>query len=195
MDDLLQELIEEIQKLPGVGPKSASRLAFYVLSAPSDEIHLLAEKLVEAKEKIGFCSVCYNVTQNKVCSICSDLRRDDSIILVVEEAKDIIPVERTREYFGKYHVLGGSLSPMDEIGPENLHIDELLERVKNGAKEVILATNPTVTGEVTAQYLSTLMQDTDVKITRIALGLSMGSDLEYADELTLSRALERRQEL
>jgi recombination protein RecR len=192
MDELLQELIDCIQKLPGIGSKSASRIAFFVLGAPNDEIRLLAQKLTEAKEKIGFCSICYNVTQSKVCSICQDLRRDDTMILVVEEAKDIIPVERTREYFGRYHVLGGSLNPMDEIGPEDLHIDELLERIKHNVKEVIIATNPTVTGEVTAQYLATKMQDMDLKVTRIALGLSMGSDLEYADELTLSRALEGR---
>jgi recombination protein RecR len=194
LDKLTQELINEIAKLPGIGPKSAQRIAFWVLSANKESIRSLAEKLIEARENIHYCDVCGNFTQLKVCDICTDERRTNATICVVEEAKDITPIEKTREFKGKYHVLGGTICPIENVGPEDLRIRELLERLmKNDVKEVIVATNPTITGEATALYLSRAISPSGIKITRLGLGLPMGSDLEYADEITLGHALESRQ--
>jgi len=189
-------LIEEFHKLPGVGPKSAQRLTYYLLRAPQEEARALAQAILEVKEKITFCSVCQNVTDRDPCLICANDERDSSLICVVEEPLDILALERTRSYNGLYHVLHGVISPMDGVGPEHLKVEELLERLKGGAvQEVILATNPNLEGEATAMYLSRLLRPLGVRVTRLARGLPSGADLEYADDLTLTRALEGRQEM
>jgi recombination protein RecR len=189
-------LIEEFHKLPGVGPKSAQRLTYYLLRAPEEEARALAQAILEMKEKITFCSTCQNVTDRDPCAICANPERDSSLICVVEEPLDILALERTRSYNGLYHVLHGVISPMDGVGPEHLKVEELLERLKGGTvQEVILATNPNLEGEATAMYLTRLLHPLGVRVTRLARGLPSGADLEYADDLTLTRALEGRQEM
>jgi recombination protein RecR len=186
-------LIDEFRKMPGIGPKTAQRLAFYVLKTPKEEIETLVKSLLEVKEKIGRCSICFNITDQDPCAICRDENRDRSVICVVEEAKDVIAMERTREYKGLYHVLLGAISPIEGIGPENLKIKELLDRVKsNNIKEAIIATDPNVEGEATATYIVGLLAPLEVTVTRIAHGLPVGGDLEFADEVTLAKALEGR---
>ena len=189
-------LIEEFHKLPGVGPKSAQRLTYYLLRAPEEEARALAQAILEVKEKITFCSICQNVTEREPCLICANSERDSSLICVVEEPLDILALERTRSYNGLYHVLHGVISPMDGVGPEDLKVEELLARLKGGSvQEVILATNPNLEGEATAMYLARLLRPLGVRVTRLARGLPSGADLEYADDLTLTRALEGRQEM
>ncbi len=189
-------LIEEFYKLPGIGPKSAQRLAYHLLRMPASEAQALAAAILEVKEKITFCSICQNVTEVDPCRICSSDRRDRSVICVVEEPLDILAIERTQAYRGLYHVLHGAISPMDGIGPEDLKIEELLQRLRsNEVREVILASNPNLEGEATAMYLGRLLRPLGLKVTRLARGLPMGGDLEYADDVTLSRALEGRQEM
>ncbi len=189
-------LIEEFHKLPGVGPKSAQRLTYYLLRMPAAEARALAETILEVKERITFCSVCQNVTDGDPCRICENERRDRSMVCVVEEPLDILAVERSGSYDGLYHVLHGAISPMDGIGPEDLKIEELLGRLRSGeVTEVILATNPNLEGEATAMYLTRLLQPLGVKVTRLARGLPVGGDLEYADDVTLTRAMEGRQEV
>jgi len=189
-------LIEEFHKLPGVGPKSAQRLTYYLLRAPEEEARALAQAILEVKEKITFCSICENVTDSDPCLICVNSERDCSMICVVEEPLDILALERTRSYNGLYHVLHGVISPIDGVGPEHLKVEELLERLKGGSvQEVILATNPNLEGEATAMYLDRLLRPLGVRVTRLARGLPSGADLEYADDLTLTRALEGRQEM
>ena len=192
-------LIEEFHKLPGIGPKGAQRLAYYLLRMPVGEARALAEVILEVKDKITFCSICQNVTDVDPCRICADDHRDRSVICAVEEPLDILALERTRTYKGLYHVLHGVISPMDGIGPEELKIRELLGRLRPGGgsdiQEVILATNPSIEGDATAMYLSRLLQPLGLRVTRLARGLPVGGDLEYADDVTLSRALEGRQEI
>ena len=189
-------LIQEFHKLPGVGPKSAQRLPSYLLRASQEEAQARAQAILEVKEKIAFCSVCENVTDTDPCLICTDSQRDRSMICVVEEPLDILALERTRSYHGLYHVLNGVISPMDGVGPDDLKIGELLERLKGGAvQEVILATNPNLEGEATAMYLNRLLRPLGLRVTRLARGLPTGADLEYADDLTLARAIEGRQEV
>jgi recombination protein RecR len=189
-------LIEEFHKLPGVGPKSAQRLTYYLLRMPAEEARALAESILDVKERITFCVTCQNVTDSDPCRICASDRRDRTIICVVEEPLDILAVERSASYSGLYHVLHGAISPMDGIGPEDLKVQELLSRLRSGAiTEVILATNPNLEGEATAMYLTRLLLPLGVKVTRLARGLPVGGDLEYADEVTLSRAMEGRQEV
>jgi len=190
------KLIEELHRLPGVGPKGAQRLAYHLLRATKEEAAALAEAIIEVKDKITLCSLCQNTTDVEPCSICSDEGRDRSVICVVEEPMDILAIERTRGHKGLYHVLHGAISPMEGVGPEQLKVRELLERLRDGSvNEVIMATNPNLEGEATAMYVSRLLQPLGVKVTRLARGLPMGGDLEYADDLTLARALENRQEL
>lgn len=189
------KLIEELHRLPGIGPKSAQRLAYHLLRATNEEARALADAIVEVKERIKLCSVCQNTTDVDPCSLCSDEARERTVICVVEEPLDILAIERTRAHHGLYHVLHGSISPMDGIGPEQLKVRELLERLRDGVvKEVIMATNPNLEGEATSMFVSRLLQPLGVKVTRLARGLPMGGDLEYADDLTLARALENRQE-
>jgi len=188
-------LIEEFHKLPGVGPKSAQRLTYYLLRMPAAEARALAEAILEVKERITFCSACQNVTDVNPCRICASDRRDRTMICVVEEPLDILALERSGSYQGLYHVLHGAISPMDGIGPEELKIEELLSRLRSEeVQEVILATNPNLEGEATAMYLTRLLRPLGPKVTRLASGLPVGGDLEYADDVTLSRALEGRQE-
>lgn len=192
----IDNLITELSKLPGIGPKTAQRLAFHILKGPASEATKLAEAIARAKEVMRFCKVCYNITDKEICAICSDPQRDEAMLIIVEEPKDIISIEKTGEYKGKYHVLQGAISPIDGVGPEELRIKELLDRLKNSSvKEIILATNPNVEGEATAMYVARLLKPLGLKVTRIASGLPVGADLEYADEVTLSRALEGRKEL
>lgn len=192
----LAKLIEEFQKFPGVGPKSAQRMAFYVLDMTPESAENLASSILEAKEKVKHCSACFNLSERDPCEICSDDRRDRTTICVVAEARDLIALERTREYKGLYHVLTGLISPLEGRGPEQLSIRELINRIPtDGVKEVILAINPTVEGDATVLYLSKLIKPLDVKVTRIAFGLPVGADLEYADDVTLTRALEGRREI
>lgn len=188
----MQRAVEELSRLPGIGKKSAQRLVFYLLKLPREEIVTLAQALVDVKDKASYCSRCFNITEKNPCAICTDERRDQSIICVVEEANDVIAFEKTGEYKGLYHVLGGALSPLDGIGPEDLKIKELLSRIKGDVKEIIFANNPNVEGEATALYLSKLIAPLGVKLTRIARGIPVGTDIEYADEITLTRALEGR---
>ena len=190
----VERLITELSKLPGIGPRTAQRLAFYMLKVKPGEILPLATAIVEVKEKIGFCKRCFNLAEGDLCTICSDTRRDPSLICVVEQPADIIPIERTREYRGLYHVLGGALSPLDGVDPADLHVAELVERVAAGVDEVIVATNPTMTGEATALYIADLLPP-QVRVSRLASGLPVGGDLEYADELTLGRAFTGRHEM
>lgn len=189
----LDRLVTELQKLPGVGRKTAERLAFHVLKSSPGEVRKLAQSLVDVKEKVRLCSVCCSVTENDPCDICGDDRRDRSVICVVEEPADVFAIERINEYKGVYHVLMGALAPLDGIGPEQLKLDALQARVgAGGIKEVIVATNPNVEGEATAMYVARLLAESGTVVSRIARGLPMGGDLEYADEVTLSRALDGR---
>lgn len=190
----VDRLIEEFSKLPGIGRKTAMRLAFYILKENKTEAERLAQALLDVKERVKYCSICFNITENDPCFVCQDEKRDKSVICVVEEANDVLALEKTGEYNGLYHVLGGALSPLDGIGPDNLRTKELLMRLKDGVNEVILATNPNVEGEATAIYLSKLIKPLGIRVTRIARGLPVGGDLEYADQVTLSRALEGRRE-
>jgi recombination protein RecR len=196
----VQRLIDELAKLPGIGPKTAQRLAFYLLRLPPEEALPLAHAIIEAKEVIRFCARCFNLTDEDLCAICRDTRRDTTLICVVEEPADIISLERTHEYRGLYHVLGGALSPIDGIGPDRLHLTELYARVRSeGIREVVVATNPTMSGEATALYIAEeLTREIDagtLRVTRLAAGLPVGGDLEYADEVTLGRALSGRREM
>ncbi len=189
----VQDLIEELSRLPGVGPKSAQRLAFHLLGREKTDVVRLADALVRLKERVGFCSRCFNVAEGDLCRICANPRRDLSVICVVEEPRDVVAVEKTQEHRGVYHVLGGALSPLDGITPDKLRIAELLSRVREGGVgEVILCLNPTVDGEATAAYIARELADSGVPVTRIASGLPVGGDLEYADEVTLGRALAGR---
>jgi recombination protein RecR len=192
----LARLIEELSKLPTIGPKTAQRLAFHMLAMSSVDAEALAAAILEAKSRIRNCSVCGNITESDPCGICTNPQRDRSVICVVEDARDIAAMERTREFGGLYHVLQGAISPLDGIGPDDLRIAELLQRVAAGEmREVIVATNPRVEGEATALYLSKVLRPLGVRVTRIAHGLPVGGDLEYADEVTLARALEGRRDL
>jgi recombination protein RecR len=194
----VQRLITELGKLPGIGGRTAQRLAFFILRASDEDALALAEAIREVKEKVGFCEVCFNLAEGPRCRICEDPRRDAELICVIEEPGDVIPIERTHEYRGRYHVLGGALSPMDGVDPEDLRIAELLRRVSDGGvKEVVLATNPTTTGEATALHIADALraQSPDVVVTRLASGLPVGADLEYADEVTLGKALAGRRAL
>lgn len=189
----LADLIDELSKLPGVGPKSAQRLAFYLLKAKPEEAKRLADAITHVKDKIRFCPICYNVTDEETCEFCREGDRDDEIICVVEEPRDIVAVEKTGEYKGRYHVLGGVISPIDGMGPEDLRIKELLARLSDGkVKEIIIATNPNIEGEATAMYLAKLIKPLGVQLSRLASGLPVGGDLEYADEVTLGSALKGR---
>jgi recombination protein RecR len=189
----VQDLIDELGRLPGVGPKSAQRIAFHLLAADGDDVERLASTLLRVKNEVKFCSVCGNVAEADVCRICSDARRDPSVICVVEEPKDVNAVERTREFRGRYHVLGGAISPIDGVGPDDLRIRELLTRLSDGTvTELILATDPNLEGEATATYLARLVKDMGLTVTRLASGLPVGGDLEYADEVTLGRAFSGR---
>ena len=189
----LQDLVDELAALPGIGPKGASRIAFHLLSAPAGDVERLVETLIRVKKKVCFCQRCFNVAEEEFCLICQDPRRDQTLICVVEEAKDVMAVERTREYAGLYHVLGGTIDPIGGIGPDNLHIRELLSRLADGSvQEVILATDPDIVGEATATYLARAMKALEIPVSRLASGLPVGGDLEYADEVTISRAFEAR---
>ena len=192
----VQLLIDELGKLPGVGPKSAQRIAFHLVKLPEQEALRLASAITEAKEKVRFCSSCFNMADDQLCEICNDHRRDASLICVVEEPRDIVAVERTHEFKGYYHVLQGAINPIDGIGPDQLRIRELLKRLQEGSiEEVILCTNPNIEGEATAMYLAKLIEPLGVSVSRIASGLPVGGDLEYADELTLGRAIEGRRDI
>ena len=192
-EGIVQELIDELGRLPGIGPKSAQRIAFHILQTESFDVTRLAEILLEVKEKVRFCSICGNVTEQETCGICRDPRRSPATICVVEEAKDVVAVERTREFRGLYHVLGGAISPIDGIGPDDLRIRQLLTRLADGTvTEVIIATDPNLEGEATATYLTRLLVQPNLRVTRLASGLPVGGDLEYADEVTLGRAFEGR---
>jgi recombination protein RecR len=196
----VQELIDALARLPGIGPKSAQRVAFHLLKATPEEARRLAQAIVEAKDKVRFCSICFNVSDQEICEYCRDSRRDRSIVCVVQEAPDIVAIERTREYRGLYHVLQGAISPIEGVGPDDLRVAELLDRLKPGEAgseigEVIVATNPNVEGDATAMYLARLLAPLGVKVTRLASGMPVGGDLEYADEVTLGRALEGRRRL
>ncbi len=193
MTETIQKLIEEFSKLPGIGRKTAQRMAFYILKGKKEEAEALAQAVLDVKEKVHYCSVCFNITEEDPCSICKDEKRDRSLICVVEEANDVVALEKTNQYRGLFHVLGGVLSPLDGIGPDDLKIKELLSRLKGKqVKEVILATNPNTEGEATAIYIAKLVKPLSVKVTRIARGLPAGGDLEYADQVTLANALEGR---
>jgi len=192
-EGVVQDLIDELGQLPGVGPKGAQRIAFHLLTADPQDVRRLAETLIEVIEKVKFCRTCGNVAENDECRICMDVRRDLSVICVVEESKDVAAIEKIREFRGRYHVLGGAISPMDGIGPENLRITELMARLADGAiSELILATDPNLEGEATATYLARLVKPLGLRVTRLASGLPVGGDLEYADEVTLGRAFEGR---
>ncbi len=189
----VQDLIDELGRLPGVGPKSAQRIAFHVLQADAVDVQRLAETLLVVKERVRFCEQCFNVSEAERCRVCSDPRRDPTAICVVEEAKDVVAIERTREFKGTYHVLGGAINPIEGIGPKDLRFTELMSRLSSGqVTEIILATDPNLEGEATAAYLSRLLKDMDLRVTRLASGLPVGGDLEYADEVTLGRAFEGR---
>ncbi|WP_017729634.1 recombination mediator RecR [Halalkalibacterium ligniniphilum] len=192
----IAKLIEGFMRLPGIGPKTASRLAFFVLDMKEDDVLDFAKALVNGKRNLMYCSICHNITDTDPCRICEDTKRDDTMVCVVQDAKDVIAMEKMKEYHGKYHVLHGAISPMDGVGPEDIKIPELLKRLQDDTiQEVIIATNPTIEGEATAMYLSRLVKPTGIKVTRIAHGLPVGGDLEYADEVTLSKAIEGRREL
>ena len=192
----VQSLVDELGRLPGVGPKSAQRIAFYLLKAAPEDAKRLARAIVEAKERVSWCRRCFNFAEGELCVYCRDDRRDPTLLCVVEEPRDIVAVERTQEYRGRYHVLLGAISPIEGIGPDQLKVKELLARVNDeGVQEVILATNPNIEGEATAMYLARLLKPLGLRVTRIASGLPVGGDLEYADEVTLGRALEGRREV
>lgn len=189
----VQDLIDELGRLPGIGPKSAQRIAFYILAADADDVGRLSSALTVVKEKVRFCTVCGNISEQDVCRICQDPRRNPDVLCVVEEAKDVVAIERTREYRGRYHVLGGAINPIDGIGPDDLRIRELMTRLSDGEiTEVIIATDPNVEGEATATYLVRMLRPLGITVSRLASGLPVGGDLEYADEVTLGRAFEGR---
>ena len=192
-EGVVQDLIDELGRLPGVGPKSAQRIAFHLLAADPVDVRRLVHVLTEVKDKVRFCKTCGNVAEQEECRICRDPRRDRAVICVVEEPKDVVAIEKTREFRGRYHVLGGAISPIDGIGPDDLRIRELMTRLADGAvTEVILATDPNLEGEATATYLTRLLRPMGLRVTRLASGLPVGGDLEYADEVTLGRAFEGR---
>jgi recombination protein RecR len=192
----VQSLVDELGRLPGIGPKSAQRIAFYLLKSAPEDAKRLARAIVEAKERVSWCRRCFNFAEGELCVYCRDDRRDPTLLCVVEEPRDIVAVERTQEYRGRYHVLLGAISPIEGIGPDQLKVKELLARVGDeGVQEVILATNPNIEGEATAMYLARLLKPLGLRVTRIASGLPVGGDLEYADEVTLGRALEGRREV
>lgn len=191
-----QKLIDIFRKMPGVGSKSAVRMAYHILSLSDEETEDIINSIKNAKTKIKYCSVCQNITEDDPCEICSNPRRDSSVLCVMDKPKDVIALEKTREYFGQYHVLHGSISPLDGIGPDKLKIKELIERVANGNfKEIIMANNPSIEGEATAMYISKLLKPFGVKVSRIAYGVPVGGDLEYADQVTLAKAIEGRREI
>ena len=195
-EGIVQDLIDELGRLPGVGPKSAQRIAFHILSEDPDDVKRLAEVLLEVKEKVQYCEICGNVAQNPQCRICLDPKRDSSVLCVVEEPKDVVAIEKTREFRGGYHILGGSINPIDGVGPDDLRIRELMLRLADGSvTEVILATDPNLEGEATATYLSRLLVPLGLTVSRLASGLPVGGDLEYADEITLGRAFAGRREV
>jgi recombination protein RecR len=195
-EGVVQDLIDELGQLPGIGPKGAQRIAFHLLAASAEDVRRLAATLIEVTEKVKFCRTCGNVAENDECRICLDVRRDLSVICVVEEPKDVAAIEKIREFRGRYHVLGGAISPMDGVGPENLRISELMARLADGEiSELILATDPNLEGEATATYLARLVKPLGLRVTRPASGLPVGGDLEYADEVTLGRALSGRREM
>ena len=195
-EGIVQDLIDQFGRLPGIGPKSAQRIAFHVLQADEAEIAELARTLAEVKRRVRFCQRCGNVAEADLCRICADPRRDDHVLCVVEEPKDVVAIERTREYRGRYHVLGGAISPIDGVGPDDLRIRELMARLADGeVAELILATDPNLEGEATATYIARLVAGMGLTVTRLASGLPVGGDLEYADEVTLSQALEGRREM
>jgi len=192
-EGIIQDLIDELGRLPGVGPKSAQRIAFHIIQSDRVDVTRLAEILKTVKERVKFCTTCGNISEEELCRICKDPRRDNSSICVVEESKDVLAVEKTREFKGKYHVLGGAISPIDGIGPESLRIKELMTRLaQTQINEVIVATDPNLEGEATATYLTRLIKPLGIKVSRLASGLPVGGDLEYADEITLGRAFEGR---
>ena len=203
-DGIVQELIDEFGRLPGVGPKSAQRITFHILQTPNFDVSRLAQLLAEVREKVRFCEVCGNITEEERCAICRDPRRDRTLICVVEEPKDVVAIERTRQFRGLYHVLGGAISPIDGVKPEDLSITQLMRRLSAGAvpesgdepvREVIIATDPNLEGEATAAYLSRLLSAIEIPVSRLASGLPVGGDLEFADEVTLGRAFEGRTKL
>ena len=195
-EGVVQDLIDELGRLPGVGPKSAQRIAFHLLAADAIDVRRLAQVLLEVKEKVRFCSICGNVAEEDECRICRDPRRDLTVICVVEESKDVVAIEKTREFRGRYHVLGGAISPIEGIGPDDLRVRELMTRLADGnVTELILATDPNLEGEATATYLARLVKPLAMRVTRLASGLPVGGDLEYADEVTLGRAFEGRRQL
>jgi recombination protein RecR len=192
----VQDLIDELGHLPGVGPKGAQRIAFYLLAADPIDVRRLVDALTEVKDKVRFCTICGNVSEQDQCRVCRDPRRDLAVICVVEEPKDVVAIERTREFRGRYHVLGGAISPIEGVGPDDLRIRELMTRLADGTvTELILATDPNLEGEATATYLARLVKPMDIRVTRLASGLPVGGDLEYADEVTLGRAFEGRRAL
>lgn len=192
----IQDLIDELSRLPGIGPKSAQRLAFYMVKASAQDARRLAEAIVAAKERVRFCRECFSVSEGELCRICRDPGRDPAVICVVEESKDQAAIEKAGVIKGRYHVLGGAISPLEGMGPDDLRVQELLERVsRNGVREVILATNPNLEGNATAMYVAALVKPLGVRVTRLASGLPVGGDLEYADEVTLGQALEGRREM
>ena len=192
----LEILVEQFAKLPGIGRKSAQRLAFHVLNSSEADASKFAEAILNAKKLVKYCNVCQNITDSEVCSICNNPKRDSSVICVTESPKDVISIEKTNEYHGLYHVLHGAISPMDDIGPNDIKIAELLKRLESDeVKEVIMATNPTIEGEATAMYIARLIKPLGIKVTRIAHGIPVGGDLEYADEVTLTKAMEGRREM
>jgi len=192
----VQDLIDELGRLPGVGPKSAQRIAFHLLAADPVDVRRLVTALTEVKDKVRFCTICGNVAEEEQCRICRDPRRDPAVICVVEEPKDVVAIERTREFRGRYHVLGGAISPIEGVGPDDLRVRELMTRLADGTvTELILATDPNLEGEATATYLARLVKPMDLRVTRLASGLPVGGDLEYADEVTLGRAFEGRRVL
>lgn len=196
MIEPIARLINQLSRLPGIGTKTAQRLAYHIISSEDNSAFDLADAIYYAKEHIRFCSECGNITDSELCYICSDDSRDKQLYCVVKDAKDVLAMERTREFHGLYHVLGGTISPMEGIGPDDIHIKELLDRItKNNVKEVIMATNPDIEGEATAVYISRLLKPLGIKVTRIANGVPVGSDLEYADEMTLTKALEGRRDM
>lgn len=192
----LEVLVEQFAKLPGIGRKSAQRLAFHVLNSSEADANKFAEAIINAKKLVKYCNVCQNITDSEVCSICNNPKRDSSVICVTESPKDVISIEKTNEYHGLYHVLHGAISPMDDIGPNDIKIAELLKRLESDeVNEVIMATNPTIEGEATAMYIARLIKPLGIKVTRIAHGIPVGGDLEYADEVTLTKAMEGRREM
>ena len=192
----VQDLIDELGRLPGIGPKSAQRIAFHLLKVEPADAGRLASAITEVKARVHFCRICWNVAEGDICRICRDPRRDATLVCVVEEPRDLVAVEKTREFRGRYHVLGGAISPIEGVGPDDLHIRELLARIQpDGIREVILATNPNVEGEATAMYLARLLSPLGVRVTRLASGLPVGGDLEYADEVTLGRAFAGRRDM